>query len=126
MQALELKAAGNEFFSKGEHAKAVESFSEAISLDPANHVLYSNRAASYTVLRELPKALADAEKTIELNHSFTKVFYLYSNSISQLRPRRPLLESDYTVPFVLRVTLGRQFHCIICNVLTRRRRLIGT
>jgi stress-induced-phosphoprotein 1 len=72
-KALELKNAGNEFFAKGDHKKAIESFTEAISLDPTNHVLYSNRAASHTSLRDFSNALLDAEKTIELNPSFVKV-----------------------------------------------------
>jgi stress-induced-phosphoprotein 1 len=41
-------------------------------LDPQNHVLYSNRSASYASLKDFDKALSDAEKTVELNPTWGK------------------------------------------------------
>jgi stress-induced-phosphoprotein 1 len=45
---------------------------QAIELDPTNHVLYSNRSACYASLRDFEKALADANKTIEVNPGWSK------------------------------------------------------
>ena len=42
----ELKALGNAAFSGGRYQEAVTHFSAAVALDPANHVLYSNRSAA--------------------------------------------------------------------------------
>lgn len=38
-------------------------FTQAIALDPSNHVLYSNRSACYASLKEFDTALEDAVKT---------------------------------------------------------------
>jgi len=45
---------------------------QAIELDPSNHVLYSNRSGSYASLKNFDKALEDANKTVELNPSWGK------------------------------------------------------
>ncbi|KAJ1672045.1 Hsp90 cochaperone [Coemansia sp. RSA 25] len=72
MPANELKAKGNEAFAAGNHAAAIDFFSQAIELDPSNHVLYSNRSASHSSLKNYTDALADAEKTVELMPAWAK------------------------------------------------------
>ena len=47
MSAEELKNKGNAFFSEKKFPEAVAAFTEAIAVDANNHVLYSNRSASY-------------------------------------------------------------------------------
>jgi stress-induced-phosphoprotein 1 len=49
-----------------------EKFSQAIELNPANHVLYSNRSGAYASLRQFDKALEDANKTTELKPDWAK------------------------------------------------------
>ncbi|KAJ2779939.1 Hsp90 cochaperone [Coemansia javaensis] len=70
--ANELKAKGNEAFAAGRHDEAVRLFTEAIELDPTNHVLYSNRSASLASLKKYEDALRDAEKTVELKPDWAK------------------------------------------------------
>ncbi|KAI9505125.1 Hsp90 cochaperone [Coemansia spiralis] len=70
--ANELKTKGNEAFSAGNHDEAIKLFTQAIELDPANHVLYSNRSASYSSLKRYDEALKDAEKTIEIKPDWAK------------------------------------------------------
>lgn len=72
--ALEAKNKGNDAFSKKNYDEAVKHFTDAINLDPNNHVLYSNRSASYSSLNKYNEALKDAEKTIELKSDWAKVF----------------------------------------------------
>ena len=43
-----------------------EKFSQAIELDPSNHVLYSNRSGAYASLKDWQKALEDANKVTEI------------------------------------------------------------
>ncbi|CAN6460912.1 unnamed protein product [Victoria cruziana] len=70
--ADEAKAKGNAAFSAGRFDEAVRHFSDAISLAPTNHVLYSNRSAAYASLHRYSDALEDAKKTVELKADWSK------------------------------------------------------
>ncbi|OAL29145.1 hypothetical protein AYO20_09298 [Fonsecaea nubica] len=67
-----LKAEGNKAFAAKDFKTAVDKFSQAIELDPTNHVLYSNRSGAYASLKEYQKALDDANKTTELKPDWAK------------------------------------------------------
>lgn len=47
-------------------------FSQAIELEPSNHVLYSNRSGAYASTKDFQSALDDAEKTIEIKPDWAK------------------------------------------------------
>ncbi|KAJ2078626.1 Hsp90 cochaperone [Coemansia sp. RSA 988] len=68
----ELKAKGNEAFAAGNHEEAVKLFTQAIELDPTNHVLYSNRSASLSSLKKYDEALKDAKETTKLMPNWPK------------------------------------------------------
>ncbi|KAF9617177.1 hypothetical protein IFM89_034328 [Coptis chinensis] len=70
--AEEAKAKGNAAFSSGNFTEAIKYFTEAINLAPTNHVLYSNRSASYASLNQFTEALTDAKKTVELKPDWSK------------------------------------------------------
>ncbi|KAK4282890.1 hypothetical protein QN277_014215 [Acacia crassicarpa] len=70
--AEESKAKGNAAFSSGDFDAAIRHFSDAISLSPNNHVLYSNRSAAYASLHKYSEALTDAKKTVELKPDWSK------------------------------------------------------
>jgi len=70
--SLKAKEEGNELFKQGKYPQAVERYTEAIKRDPANHVLYTNRAVAYTKLKAYSEALKDCDKCIELNPKFIK------------------------------------------------------
>lgn len=67
-----LKAEGNKLFAEKKFAESIEKFSQAIELDPSNHVLYSNRSGAYASLKDWPKALDDATKTTEIKPDWAK------------------------------------------------------
>jgi stress-induced-phosphoprotein 1 len=67
-----LKAKGNEALNAGQFADAVNFYSEAIVLDPSNHVLYSNRSAAHAKAEDWTEALKDADKTVELNPKWSR------------------------------------------------------
>lgn len=73
MQAEQLKRQGNSALQEGNMEEAIQLYSEAIRLDPDNHILYSNRSAAYAKLQEYEKALEDAEKTVKLKPDWAKV-----------------------------------------------------
>ena len=58
------QAKGNAAFASGHYADAVKCFTDAIALDPTNHVLWSNRSAAQAGLQDYGAALADAEKVL--------------------------------------------------------------
>ena len=73
----ELKKKGNEAFANQNYDDAIKFFTEAIQIDEKNHILYSNRSAAYAGKGLYQEALKDAEKCIELNPQFIKVFLIF-------------------------------------------------
>ncbi|KAI0621947.1 Zn-dependent protease contains TPR repeats [Pyrenophora tritici-repentis] len=67
-----LKAEGNKLFAEKKFAESIEKFSQAIELDPSNHVLYSNRSGAYASLKDWQKALEDANKVTEIKPDWAK------------------------------------------------------
>jgi stress-induced-phosphoprotein 1 len=73
MSADEYKAQGNAAFAAKDFNKAIELFTRAIEASPSpNHVLFSNRSASFASLKQFDKALEDAKKTVEINPAWAK------------------------------------------------------
>ncbi|KAF7131179.1 hypothetical protein CNMCM5793_004229 [Aspergillus hiratsukae] len=67
-----LKAEGNKAFSAKDYSTAIEKFTQAIELEPSNHILYSNRSAVYAAQSDYQKALDDASKAIEIKPDWSK------------------------------------------------------
>uniref|UniRef100_U5EX44 Stress-induced-phosphoprotein 1 n=1 Tax=Corethrella appendiculata TaxID=1370023 RepID=U5EX44_9DIPT len=71
-KANALKEAGNKALSAGNYNEAITAYTQAIELDPVNHILYSNRSAAYAKLENYENSLKDAEKCVQLNATFSK------------------------------------------------------
>ncbi|CAG0882046.1 unnamed protein product [Cyprideis torosa] len=56
----------------GEFQKAVDLYTEAIRMEPGNHVLFSNRSAAFVKLGKFQNALQDAIQARELNPKWPK------------------------------------------------------
>ncbi|KAJ6015848.1 Heat shock chaperonin-binding [Penicillium herquei] len=67
-----LKAEGNKAFSAKDYPTAIEKFTQAIAIEPENHILFSNRSAVYSAQAEYQKALEDAEKAITIKPDWSK------------------------------------------------------
>ncbi|KAI9841403.1 MAG: Hsp90 cochaperone [Sclerophora amabilis] len=67
-----LKAEGNAAFSAKNFKEAIEKFSQAIELDPNNHILYSNRSGAFSSNKEYTLALEDANKVTEMKPDWAK------------------------------------------------------
>lgn len=76
MSSAELKAKGNAAFAAKDYQTAIQHYTDAIAAakgpEDAIHVLYSNRSACYSGLKQWEKALEDAEETIKQNPTFAK------------------------------------------------------
>ncbi|KAF3932735.1 hypothetical protein ABW19_dt0204964 [Dactylella cylindrospora] len=70
--ADQLKAQGNAAFAAKDFNKAIDFFSQAIEIDPTNHVLFSNRSGSYASLKNFNRALEDATKCTEIKPDWSK------------------------------------------------------
>lgn len=68
-----MKEKGNAALQQGNYKEAIQCYTQAISADPDNHVLYSNRSAAYAKDEQFALALADAEKTVSLKPDWGKV-----------------------------------------------------
>ncbi|KAJ6781569.1 hypothetical protein PWT90_01564 [Aphanocladium album] len=70
--ADELKALGNKAIADKNFDDAIDKFTQAIELQPENHILYSNRSAAYASKKDWDSALKDAEKTTEIKPDWAK------------------------------------------------------
>eukprot|EP00798_Chlamydomonas_sp_ICE-L_P007949 gene7949-1165_t len=66
------QAQGNAAFSAGEYDSAIDFFSQAVELDPTNHVLYSNRSAAKASVKDYDGALEDAKACVSLKPEWAK------------------------------------------------------
>lgn len=67
-----LKALGNKAISEKNYDEAIAKFTEAIAIEPTNHILFSNRSAAYASKKEYENALADAEKVTSIKPDWSK------------------------------------------------------
>lgn len=70
VEALKIK--GNTALQNSNFDDAIKCYTEAIEIDPSNHVLFSNRSAAYAKARDYEKALNDAEETIRIKPDWAK------------------------------------------------------
>jgi len=74
-KANDLKDKGNKALNESLIDDAIDFYSDAINLDPTNHILYSNRSAAYSKQNNWKSALVDAQKTVELAPTWGKGYF---------------------------------------------------
>ncbi|XP_075950642.1 tetratricopeptide repeat protein 28 [Anarhichas minor] len=72
---LERVRRSNQACQQGEYALAVRLYSEALTADPQNCILYSNRSAAYLRLGQYSTALDDAVKARLINPKWPKAYF---------------------------------------------------
>uniref|UniRef100_A0A669DDN9 Stress-induced-phosphoprotein 1 n=1 Tax=Oreochromis niloticus TaxID=8128 RepID=A0A669DDN9_ORENI len=72
VNASALKDQGNKALSAGNVDEAIRCYTEALSVDPSNHVLFSNRSAAYAKKGNYENALQDACQTIKIKPDWGK------------------------------------------------------
>lgn len=75
----EYKEKANAKFKEGKYKEAMQLYTECLQLDPEyrsyNAIIYCNRSAAYLRLKNLSAALADINKSIELNPNYAKAYF---------------------------------------------------
>jgi stress-induced-phosphoprotein 1 len=67
-----LKDLGNQAFQAGNYEEAVSLFTQAIEINPHDHVFFSNRSGSYASLQKYEEALEDAAMCVALKPDWVK------------------------------------------------------
>jgi stress-induced-phosphoprotein 1 len=67
-----LKAEGNKLFAEKKFDEAIDKFTQAIEIEPTNHVLYSNRSGAYASKKDWEHAFEDAKKVTEIKPDWSK------------------------------------------------------
>ncbi|KAI0970169.1 hypothetical protein F4678DRAFT_148908 [Xylaria arbuscula] len=73
-RAEDLKAQGNKAMTSKDYARAIDLYSQALSLHPGNAIFLSNRAAAYSAARDHESARADAEAAVSADPNYTKAW----------------------------------------------------
>lgn len=82
------KEEGNAFFKVGKNQEAIDAYTEALTVDPANKeynaILLGNRAAALLKLKQPIPALRDCEKALELKSDYTKIILRKAQILTDL------------------------------------------
>ncbi|KAI9796653.1 MAG: hypothetical protein M1825_006526 [Sarcosagium campestre] len=73
-EAESLKGQGNSAMAKKDYPAAIELYTKAIDIDPANAIYLSNRAAAYSASHQQDKARTDAEAAVASDPKYTKAW----------------------------------------------------
>ncbi|KAK9331097.1 hypothetical protein V1520DRAFT_338742 [Lipomyces starkeyi] len=97
--SIQYKNAGNAEFKKKNYEKAIELYTNAISLSP-DAVFYSNRAACYSAQEKWEKVVEDATAALELEPEYLKALSRRGNAYEKLE-QYPDAIVDYTAVCIL-------------------------
>ncbi|KAI0199286.1 small glutamine-rich tetratricopeptide repeat-containing protein 2-like protein [Astrocystis sublimbata] len=73
-RAEDLKVQGNKAMTSKDYSRAIEYYSQALTLYPGNAIFLSNRAAAYSAARDHDSARADAEAAVAVDPNYTKAW----------------------------------------------------
>lgn len=73
--------------------QAIEEYSLSIWRNPGNAALYSNRCAAYIKVMDLGNALKDAQKGLELDPTFVKLYLRLGNVYNLMKSYHKALEA---------------------------------
>lgn len=101
----------SEAVNRGDFRTAIHLYSEAITLDPTHHILYTNRSAAYAKIQQFQKSLLDARKARDLNPKWAKVSGVRKNPCSY---DYGFVTSAYNAIFVNRIHVFLNIMSIYC------------
>ncbi|CAI2181311.1 8752_t:CDS:2 [Funneliformis geosporum] len=84
MAALVIRQEGNKFFKEGYWKEAIDKYTKAIYLDPNDHLSYTNRATTYSKMKNYTAAIKDCKESIRIEPEYAKAYYRLANSLKAL------------------------------------------
>ncbi|GBL86209.1 Mitochondrial import receptor subunit TOM70 [Araneus ventricosus] len=96
-KAKAFKDKGNKLFKEGQFDKAIECYTSAIDVCPADRgedlaTFYQNRAAAYENLKNFEAVINDTSKALEYNKSYLKALYRRAKAYEELGDWQKCLE----------------------------------
>jgi STIP1 family protein 1 len=91
--AEQLKEKGNLHFKQGEYEDAISLYSQAISKNPSNPLLYTNRANARLKVKQWEEVISDCLHSIELLQENMKAFYFLAQAQLELHHPNEALSS---------------------------------
>jgi stress-induced-phosphoprotein 1 len=85
MSAASFKEKGNQFLQAKQYDEAIQAYTEAINLDPTDHVFFSNRSAAYLSKGDAANALSDGERCVQLKSDWAKGYTRKGAALHALR-----------------------------------------
>jgi stress-induced-phosphoprotein 1 len=85
MSASSYKDIGNKHLQAGQFEDAIKAYTEAINIDPTDHVFFSNRSAAYLSKGDAINAFSDAKRCIDLSPSWAKGYSRKGAALHSLR-----------------------------------------
>ncbi|KAG8167317.1 hypothetical protein KVR01_003006 [Diaporthe batatas] len=73
-EAEALKSKGNAAMAQKDYPKAIDLYTQALSLHPGNAIFLSNRAAAHSAAKDHESARADAEAAVAIDPKYTKAW----------------------------------------------------
>ncbi|XP_072286726.1 serine/threonine-protein phosphatase 5 [Pyxicephalus adspersus] len=119
--AEELKEKANEYFRVKDYDRAVQYYTEAITLDPNNAIYYGNRSLAYLRTECYGYALADASRAIQLDAKYIKGYYRRAASNMALGKLKAALKDYETVVKVRPNDKDAQMKFQECSKLVRQK-----
>ncbi|XP_020565252.1 tetratricopeptide repeat protein 31 isoform X2 [Oryzias latipes] len=84
-KSASLTEKGIKLVQQGEYAQAASMFTEAIKCDPKDYRFFGNRSYCYCCLELYSQALADAERSIQLDPGWPKGYFRKGNALMGLK-----------------------------------------
>ncbi|KAM3874989.1 serine/threonine-protein phosphatase 5 [Diretmus argenteus] len=92
-----LKEKANGYFKEKDYENAIKYYTEALEVNPANAIYYSNRSLAYLRTECYGYALADATKALEIDKNYIKGYYRRATSNMALGKFKAALKDYETV-----------------------------
>ncbi|KAK6296429.1 hypothetical protein J4Q44_G00325710 [Coregonus suidteri] len=95
--AEKLKEKANNYFKEKDYENAIKYYTEALELNPASAIYFSNRSLAYLRTECYGYALADATKCLEIDKNYIKGYYRRATSNMSLGKFKAALKDYETV-----------------------------